>query len=217
MGTRTITVGTPTAEAPQRRRLRSLGGIAGMVVPAACAVAVYSTAVTGPNLRQGAFPWAAATGCVMAALTTASVAHCHQRAWKWGRRAVARMTTAGLMGVAAFFVVLGGEDLANRTFGTPRILSDSDLVTALGTLIASLLTVVVVPAGLLLIGIFTARAGVLPRPGRTAMLAIGPVLVLGALLTGITDASWVSATWPMLMGGCWAVVGAALLREGNIR
>lgn len=96
---------------------------------------------------------------------------------------------------------------SNRTLGTARVLSDSDLLTGLGTLAASLLTIVVVPVGLLLVGLFTARAGVLARPGRVAMFAAGPVLILGAVLSGVTETLWISVTWPVLLGGCWAVVG----------
>lgn len=199
------------------RGLGRIGGVAGLLVPAACAVAVYSTAVTGPNLRQGAFPWAASTGCVLAAITIAAVARQHARVWGHAAQAVARATKWGLVGIAAFFVVVGGEDLLNRTLGTARVLSDSDLLTGLGTLAASLLTLVVVPIGLLLVGLFAARAAVLPRPGRVAMLAVSPVLVLGALLTGLTETLWVSVAWPLLLAGCWAVVGTTLLREGSSR
>lgn len=81
------------------------------MVPAACAVVVSSTAVAGPSLRQGAFPWAASTGCVLAALTIAALASRHVRVWGREARAVARATNWGLVGVAAFFFVLAGEDL----------------------------------------------------------------------------------------------------------
>ena len=194
-----------------------VGGIAGLLVPAACAVAVISTALSGPNLRQGAFPWAASAGAVLTAFTIDALARRHDRVWGRLRRAVARGTTGGLLGVAVFFVALGTEDLANEGLGAPRVLSDSELVTGLGTLLASLLATLVVPIGLVLVGIFTSHARLLDRTGRTAMLAVGPVLILGALLTGVTDVSWISAAWPLLLGLCWAVVGASLLREGGHR
>ena len=38
------------------RGLQRLGGVAGLLVPAALAVAVYSTAVNGPNLRSNIAP-----------------------------------------------------------------------------------------------------------------------------------------------------------------
>ena len=199
------------------RRVERAGGVAGLFIPAACTSAVWSTVVAGPNLRQGAFPWAAATGCVLAAMTTAALARRHEPVWARGRQAVARATVASLAGVAAFFAVLGGEDLLNRTLGTARALSDSDLLTGLGTLVASLLATVVVPVGLLLVGLFTARCDLVAGPGRVAMLTVGPVLVLGAVLTGVTEALWISAIWPLLLGACWAVVGAALLRGGGDR
>jgi hypothetical protein len=208
---------TSTTIPSSRTNTTRAGGIAGLLVPVACAVAVYSTAVDGPNLRQGAFPWAVSAGCVLAALTVAALARRHVQVWGRARRAVARTTTAGLAGVAGFFVLLGGEDLLNRTVGTARVLSGSDLLTGLGTLAASLLAVVVVPAGLLLVGVFVAGAGVLGRPGRAAMLAVGPGLVLGAALTGATATPLVFVTWPLLLGACWAVVGTALLREGSVR
>jgi hypothetical protein len=212
----TTTSGTRSDSRPERGAKR-IGGIAALLVPAACTVAVYSTAVAGPNLRQGAFPWAVSAGCVLAAMTVAALVRRHHQVWGRGGRTVARATTGGVVGVAVFFVVLGGEDLLNRTLGTARVLSDSDLLTGLGTLAASLLTIVVVPLGLLLVGYFTARAAVLARPGRVAMLAVGPVLVLRAVLTGLTETLWISATWPLLLGVCWAVVGTTLLREGSSR
>jgi hypothetical protein len=182
-----------------------------------CAIAVYSTAVNGPNLRQGAFPWAASSGCLLAALVIAALAGRHDGTWGRRPRVVANVTTWALVGVAAFFAGLGTEDLLHQTLGTPRFLSDSELITALGTLAASLLATVVVPAGLLLTGAFTARADVLSRPARAAALALGPVLVLGALLSGTTEAPWISAVWPLLLGGCWAIVGIGLLRERSDR
>ena len=112
-----------------------------------CVIAVYSTAVNGPNLREGAFPWAASSGCFLAALVIAALAGRHDRTWGSGPRVVANVTTWALVGVAAFFAGLGTEDLLHQALGTPRILSGSELITALGTLSASLLTIVVVPAG----------------------------------------------------------------------
>ena len=81
----------------------------------------------------------------------------------------------------------------------------------------SLLATVLVPVGLLLVGVFTARARVLDRPTRAAALAIGPVLLLGAVLSGTSEALWISATWPTLLGMCWAVLGVGLLRDGGER
>jgi hypothetical protein len=194
-----------------------LGGIAGLLVPAACAAAVISTALSGPNLRQGLFPWAAASGVALAGLTTATLARRHEHVWGRLRRAVVRATTWGLFGVATFFVALGTEDLVNQALGTSRVLSASELITGIGTLLASLLATVVVPVGLVLVGVFTVRARVLDRLGRAATCAIGPVLVLGALLTGTTDATWISATWPLLLGLCWAALGTSLIRAGGQR
>jgi len=199
------------------RDLERLGGAAGLLVPATLAVAVYSTAVNGPNLRQGAFPWAASTTCILVSLVTGALARRHHRTWGRWRRAVVNATTWALVVVAAFFIALGAEDLLHQGLGTPRLLSESGLIAGLGTLVASLLAIVVVPAGLLLTGAFTADAKVLSRPARTATLAVGPVLLLGALLTGMTDALWISVTWPLLLGGCWAVVGIDLLTKRSDR
>lgn len=217
MTTTTSPRGTPGTRSGAPHGIERVAGTAGLLVPAACAVAAYATAVDGPNLRQGAFPWAAAAGCVLAALTTIGVGRRHDRAWGRGRRLVAWCTAGALAAVAAFFVVVGGEDLLNRTLGTARIISDNELVTAVGTLGASLLTVVAVPAGLVAVGVAAVRTGVLGRSGRAAMLVVGPVLVLGALVTAATEVAWVSAAWPLLLGGCWAVVGISLLHEGSVR
>jgi hypothetical protein len=124
-----------------------------------------------------------------------------------------RATVLGLLGVAGFFAALGVEDLLNTTLGTARFLSDNDTVTAIGTLVASLLSTVLVPLGLILVGAATYRAHVLDPAGRVGMAAIGPVLLVGALLSGTTDAAWISALWPMVLAGCWALVGLSLLRR----
>src|SRR3712207_1749737 len=82
----------------------------------------------------------------------------------WGRASTAagRVTVLAILGVAVFFAALGVEDLLNTTAGVPRVLSDNDTVTALGTLAASLLATVLAPIGLVLVGVATYRARVMP-------------------------------------------------------
>jgi hypothetical protein len=174
---------------------------------------VISTLIAGPNLRQAGFPWAASSGAALAAVTTAALRRRHGKTWSRAQHFVASSTVLGLLGVAAFFAALGIEDLTNAVLGLPRFLGDNAVVTALGTLAASLLAMVIVPIGLLLLGVFTIRARALDRSGRFAMAAIGPILIVGAVLTGTTGSMWVAVTWPLLLGGCWAAVGLSLLRR----
>ena len=193
--------------------IERLGGVAGLLVPFSCAAAVAITAASGANLRQNGFPWAAASGAALAAVAVLAVTRVHSQSWSAGSRMAGRATVLGLLGVAGFFAALGVEDLLNTTLGTARFLSDNDTVTAIGTLVASLLSTVLVPLGLILVGAAAYRAHVLDPAGRVGMAAIGPVLLIGALLSGTTDAAWISALWPMLLAGCWALVGLSLLRR----
>ena len=123
-------------------------------------------------------------------------------------------TAAGLLGIAGFFVALGVEDLLTGLVGTARFLSDNDAVTGLGTLVASLLSLLLVPLGLLAVGVATLRSGVLDRTGRLAAVALAPVLLLAALSTATTGSAAVPAACLVLFGVCWALLGRSLLHLG---
>ncbi len=122
------------------------------------------------------------------------------------------ITVAGLCGVGLFFAGLGTEDLLASQFGTGRFLSDNDVITALGTLFGSVLAVVVVPLGLLGVGIATVRANVLPTVGRWAAASLAPALLLGAVVSAATEPTWISGVWLILYGICWSLLGLGVLR-----
>ena len=187
------------------------GGFAGLLVPLPALGAAAVSVAVGPNLRQFGFPWLAALAAVLAGACTLGLAGVH--AARWGRplRSVAVATAAGLLGVAGFFAALGVEDLLAGLAGGSRFLSDNDTVTAVGTLVASVLALLVVPLGLLVLGVAALHSHRLDRTGRLAAAALTPSLLLAALAAAATASATTSAVCLGLFGVCWAVLGRSLL------
>ncbi len=190
------------------------GGIAGLLVPLPLLAAAAIDLAVGPNLRQFGFPWAAALAAASAGACTLALTAVHRPHWKRPLVSVGTVTAAGLLGVAGFFAALGAEDLLAGLAGTDRFLSDNDAVTALGTLVASILALLAVPIGLLVLGVATLRSGVLDRPGRVASVALTPLLLLAALSTAATAVAAVPAACLVLFGVAWALLGRSLLHLG---
>jgi len=97
--------------------------------------------------------------------------------------------------------------------GTPRFLSDNEAITGIGTLTGSLLTLVVTPVGLLILGVAAFRSGLLSRSGRIAALALTPSLILGALTSAAATSAPAAAAWVLVFSAFWFLLGRALLRS----
>lgn len=192
-------------------RLIRVGGIAGLVMPVPILTAAAITVVVGPNLRQYGFPWLAALAAVLSGACTLAVAAAHAGRWRRPPRAATMTTMAGLLGVAGFFAAIGAEDLIATRAGGTRLLSDDGAITAVGTLVASVLTLVVVPVGFGMLGSAVGRARVLDRPGRLAVASLAPSLILGALVSATTDLAWMSAAALAVFAACWYMLGRSLL------
>jgi len=175
--------------------------------------AAVITITHAANIRQNGFPWAAAAAAVSVAAGTLALTGVHARRWRAPERAVGLVTVGGLLGVAGFFLALGLEDTAATVFGTPRFLSDNDAVTGLGTLTASLLSVVVVPLGWILIGVAVLRARVLTPTARVAAILLTPLLIAGVITSAAFDSTPTSAAWLALFSACWCLIGRDILRH----
>ena len=61
-----------------------------------------------------------------------------------------------------------------------------------------------------------ARSHVLGRVDRTALVATGPVLfVVVVVLADFVNEQWLLAGWPLVLGYCFAVASASLVRAGG--
>jgi hypothetical protein len=80
-------------------------------------------------------------------------------------------------------MALGLEELLATWAGIPRFLSDNEVITGIGTLTGSVLTLVLAPFGLLVVGIAAFRSRLLSRSGRLSAVALGPCLILAALIS----------------------------------
>ena len=152
-----------------------VGGVDGMLSPLPLLAAGLITATAGQNLRQNGFPWAATLAAILTAICVLGLTALHSPRWTAPVRATGLVTAAALLGIAGFFTALGIEDLLATLAGTPRFLSDNQAITGIGTLTGSLLTLVLTPLGLAVIGIATYRAGLLSRTGRLAAMALAAV------------------------------------------
>ena len=206
----------PTPSSPARKwwehpALPHLGGIAGMLSPLPLLAAGWITATAGQNLRQNGFPWAATLAAILTATCVLGLTALHSTRWAAPVRATALLTAVALLGIAGFFTALGTEDLLATLAGIPRFLSDNEAITGIGTLTGSILTLVITPLGLALIGIATFRSRLLTRTGRLSAVALAPCLVLGALLSSAATSAPVAAAWVPVFGACWFLLGRDIL------
>jgi hypothetical protein len=155
------------------------------VAAAGCALAVAlmlaETLVGGSDLRSGLVPLSLAVVCLAGAVTVWAVAACELGVPQRLAAACARLVAAALVGVAGFFLSLAVLAL----LGSDLLSADTGL-TSSGTLVASLVTLVVVPVGLLVLGACLFRDRRLPlalrlEPWLLMVLLAGGVAVLGAL------------------------------------
>jgi hypothetical protein len=139
----------------------------------------------------------------------------HTARWAALVRGTGFVTAAALLGIAGFFTGLGIEDLLATLAGTPRFLSDNEMITGIGTLTGSVLTLVLTPIGLAVVGIATFRSRLLSRAGRLSAVAVAPCLVLGALVSAAATSAPIAAAWVPVLAACWFLLGRDLLRSGR--
>jgi hypothetical protein len=193
--------------------LPRVGGIAGMVSPLPLLAAGWITATAGQNLRQNGFPWAATLAAILTATCVLGLTALHSMRWAAPLRAAGLVTAAALLAIAGFFTALGTEDLLATLASTPRFLSNNEAITSIGTLTGSILTLILTPLGLAVIGIATFRSGLLSRTGRLSAVAVAPCLVLGALVSAAATSAPVAAAWVPVLAACWFLLGRDLLRS----
>lgn len=196
-----------------RPELPRVGGLAGAVSPLPLLAAGWITATAGQNLRQNGFPWAATLAAILTAACVLGLTALHSTRWAAPVRVAGLVTAVAILGIAGFFTALGTEDLLATVAGTPRFLSDNEAITGIGTLTGSILTLVLTPLGLAVIGIATFRSGLLSRTGRLSAVALAPCLVLGALVSAAATSAPTAASWVPLFGACWFLLGRDLLRS----
>jgi hypothetical protein len=192
-----------------------IGGIAGMLSTLPLLAASMVTATAGQNLRQNGFPWAAVLAAILTALCVLGVTALHSSRWAAPVRATGLVTSAALLGIAGFFMALGFEDLLATWAGVARFLSDNEVITGIGTLTGSVLTLVLAPLGLLVVGIATFRSRLLSSSGRLSAVALGPCLILGALISAAAMSAPVAAAWVPIFCICWFMLGRSLLRSAS--
>lgn len=117
------------------------------------------------------------------------------------------LSIAGLLGVSAFYLVV-----ALSAISPGAGLLESEAAEAVGTLLGSLLVMVILPGGLLLLGIGLLKARVLPPWARPLPLALFLLLVFGAAAVAVVeDDEVIAAAILVSLGATWALLGLALL------
>jgi hypothetical protein len=200
---------TPRRSTPDLRR--RAGGIAGVLITLPVAALSTIIVLVGENLRQYGTPWLLSATAV---LTFGCFAGLHSVQAAPGRRLEMvgyACSSAALIVVAGFFAVLGLEDLIDNLFGTGRFLSSNGAITAAGTLIGSLASMVVLPTGLVLYGIATVRARCVSSYSRWLPLAIPLTVVGGAALASAVSTQAASLLWIWAVALCCARLGVVLL------
>jgi hypothetical protein len=185
-----------------------------MLVPLPVGAVSLVIVSEGENLRQYGMPWLLAITALLLAGLFSGVHAVQADPPRRAERAGYAFSIAALVLVAGFFAVLGAEDLVDDLFGTGRFLSSNGVVTAIGTLAGSVASLIVLPIGLCLFGLGTARAHVLPGRSRWLPLAIPIVVVTGAALASKASTSLVSLAWVWLVAAACLHLGTVLWRMG---
>ena len=195
-----------------RTRAVRIGAVAGLLTPIPVVIAAAVTLKEGENIRQYGIPWLLAASALLVRSCLAGVHAVQSRSRLRIERIGHHLTQWALLVVAAFFAALGFEDLVDTVAGTGRFLSSSGLVTAVGTLAGSVASLLLLPAGLCLFGIGTARARLLPGASRWLPLTIPVTVVVGAATASNVGSSVVSLIWTCLVALVCAALGLALHR-----
>ena len=187
-----------------------MSGWAGLLLPVPLVVVGVATAIVGENLRQYGIPLLLAIAALM--LRTCLAGPHLLAGGTAGRfeRGAYRMMSTGLLAVAAFFGALAVEDLLDNLFGTGRFLSGNETLSALLTLLGSLLALVVLPVGLVAFGVAIAASQRLPGRARWLPLTLPIVIVSGAAAASITGLALLTFVWLSLAGLVCVLLGLAV-------
>ena len=177
--------------------------------PAALACRRLDHSDRRPEPAAERLSWAATLAAILTATCVLGLTALHSMRWAAPLRAAGLVTAAALLAIAGFFTALGTEDLLATLASTPRFLSNNEAITSIGTLTGSILTLILTPLGLAVIGIATFRSGLLSRTGRLSAVAVAPCLVLGALVSAASTSA------PSPQPGCryWPPAGSLLGRD----
>lgn len=173
------------------------------VSAAAAAVDAWNSEV---NLRSGLIPWAFGALAVGVALILFGSFRGDIGRPRWLLRCGSSCALVGLAAAGAF--MFGTAILS--VLGSNLLSTGDTLVSALGTLFAGVCTLVVLPVGLLALGVAVLADKELPPGARwlplvgTLVFLAGPVLV--AVLPD-ADERWVLVMWPVVLAAAWATYG----------
>jgi hypothetical protein len=195
-----------------RTRAIRIGAVAGLLTPVPVVMAAAVTLKEGENIRQYGIPWLLAASALLVRSCLAGVHAVQISSGRRMERAGHQLTQWALLVVVTFFGVLGFEDLVDTVAGTGRFLSSNGLITAVGTLIGSLASLVLLPVGLCLFGIGTANARLLPGASRWLPLTIPVTVVVGAATASNVGSSVVSLIWTCVVSLACAALGLVLHR-----
>jgi hypothetical protein len=184
---------------PRARRKTKLAVWAGLLTPVPVLAVGVITAAAGENLRQYGMPWVLAAGAVLVRSCLAGPHHLGASTAGRVERVGHVLVSVGLLAVATFFAGLAIEDLLDTTIGSGRFLSDNPALSAPLTLLGSILSLVVLPVGLVLYGIAIAAARPVAGWACWLPLALPVIIVAGAATASLTGLPFVSTVWAALV------------------
>lgn len=187
-----------------------LGGVSGIASAPATLIVSIGLLISGGDQRANLVPFVMPVavllmlGCVFGIFE----AHRHHRNMILTSGLV--MTVGALVGVSFFYIAV-----ALSAVPAVAELIESDSAETIGTLLGSLLVIVILPSGLLLLGVGLLKACVLARWARPLPIVAVVLLALGAAAVSLVDDDKVVvAALLVLLGATWALLGTALLMRG---
>lgn len=187
-----------------------LAGIGAVVAGGiAAAVGSWSNEV---NLRSGVIPWA--FGALVVGVALILFGSCQagigRPRWllRWG-------STLALVGLAAAAAFLFGTGIL-AVVGSDLLSTGDTLVSAVGTLAASVTTLLLLPVGLLAVGLAVLGDKEWPTGVRCLPLIGALVLPVGPVLVAVLPESNeypVLIVWPVLLAAVWSAYGVLVAAE----
>lgn len=187
-----------------------LGGVFGIASAPATLIVSGGILIGGGDQRANIVPFAMPVAILL-------VLGCLMGVFEAHREDRSKILTSGLVITVAALVGALFFYIAVALSAAPAVaeLIESNAAETTGTLLGSLLIMVVLPGGLLLLGVGLLKAGVLAPWARPLPLVVLLLLMLGAAVVGMADNDQaVVAALLFLLGASWALLGAALLSNG---
>jgi hypothetical protein len=159
------------------------------------------------GLRAGGLPW----GLAILAAGIAGVVHTLRDAGYGAPRSLARRSSVVVEGVAWSGCGFLGAIAILNLFGSQVLRRSESGPSIIGTLIASIATIIVLPVALLLFGIALARDGAAPARPRFLPLGLLAVFLTGPLTIALVPDSAeraVTLPWVLALGLGWAAASA---------